>query len=101
MSGGTVTFSVTLDQDAPPSGVNVAFTLADGTATGGGVDYSENTVSPLFIAGGSSTGNIVININNDTEYEEAENFTITINPDGNKTVSGSPATCTITDDGDT
>ena len=73
----TVTFTVTLDQEVP-GGATVSFTLDDVTAVAGS-DYTENTPAPtLNFAANETTKDIVVNIIDDSLYEDPETFEVNI-----------------------
>lgn len=97
VAGGNMVFTVTLDNDVA-LGTDVQYTFSDGTATGGGVDYTgvNNTLSFL---GTAEVQNITVPIVNDAIVEGDETFTITLlTPTNGVTASGSPATGAIIND---
>ena len=96
---GNLIFTVTLG-NAVDGGVNVGYSFTDGTATGGGVDYSASSGTLSFDGTAGETEQITVNINNDNLVEADETFTVNLGPpsNGNVTLSGSPATGTITND---
>ena len=53
----------------------VTYATADGTATAG-ADYTGTASDTLTIPAGSTTGNILVPITDDTTYEAAETFTV-------------------------
>jgi hypothetical protein len=62
--------------------VTVDYTVADGTATGSGTDYTLANNTLTFNAG-QRTRNINVVLTNDTEIEDDEDFTVTLsNPSG-------------------
>jgi type IV pilus assembly protein PilY1 len=94
-NAGTVTFTVTLDQQVP-GGATVAYTTVDtGSATAGN-DYTTSAGNLTFLAT-ETTKDITIPIINETEVESDETFDVTITAGANHTVSGTPVTCTIND----
>ncbi|MBA3708609.1 MAG: hypothetical protein H0W83_07320, partial [Planctomycetes bacterium] len=95
-SEGAATITAVI-QLSPVSGraVTVPFTVT-GTATSG-TDYTI-TASPVVIAAGSTTANVVVTIINDTLDENNETVILTLNAPTNATIGGqSSTTLTITD----
>jgi CSLREA domain-containing protein len=95
-----VTLTVTRTGGADGA-VSVPYSLANVTANGGascatsGVDYV-NTGGTLMFADQQTSANIIVAVCNDTEYERAEDFTVTLGtPTPNGTL-GSPVTATVT-----
>jgi hypothetical protein len=99
---GTVTFTVTLDQQVP-GGAEVAFATADGSAVAGAPgsgDY-DSVSGTLSFGASETTQDITVTINNDTLYEMAETFDVDISTtDPNANITASKGVCTITDDAD-
>jgi Tfp pilus tip-associated adhesin PilY1 len=99
---GTVTFTVTLDQQVP-GGAAVDFATSDGSAVAGAPgsgDYESASGTLDFLAT-ETTKDIVVTINNDTIYEGAETFDVDITTvDPNANITASKGVCTITDDSD-
>lgn len=56
--------------------IAVTYTVTDGTATGGGVDYTGT--SPIIIAAGSTSGNITVDIVGEDTFEKDETFDVNI-----------------------
>ena len=69
---GTLVFTVTLDK-ALDIDVTIDVTFTDGTATGGGTDYTSTTQQVTFLAGETSH-TVNVPINNDNLVEGTENF---------------------------
>jgi hypothetical protein len=99
---GTVTFTVTLDQQVP-GGAAVNFATSDGSAVAGAPgsgDYESASGTLNFLAT-ETTKDIVVTINNDTIYEGAETFDVDITTvDPNANITATKGVCTITDDSD-
>lgn len=93
-------FTVTANLSfVPSSDVTIPYTLS-GTATGGGTDYSI-TASPLVIAAGQTTGDIIVTIINDSVDESDETVIVTIgDPTNGIKGTTSVQTITITDNDD-
>ena len=99
--GGTVTLTLTRSGNTA-NAINVDYTTADGTATAPG-DYTANS-NTLSFAAGVTTQTVVITINDDTDVEGDEDFSVTLsNPQlvsGSGTVAmgaNTGTTVTITD----
>ena len=88
----SVSVAVSLDSPAPQGGLAVGYTVG-GTATAGS-DYTA-LGSSLSIAGGSSSGTIVVTIIDDSDDDDGESITITLNT-GNGYSLGTPRKTTIT-----
>jgi gliding motility-associated-like protein len=98
IAGGSLIFTVTLDVPNV-AGTSLTYTFADGTATGGGTDYTGTPGSVIFPANDNTPQTITVPINNDLIVEGTETFSVTLGvPTGGETVSGSPATGSITND---
>jgi hypothetical protein len=77
--------------------VTVNYSVTGGTATGGGTDYTI-AAGPLTIPAGSTSGNIVLNIVDDTLDEPNETVIVTISGATNATLgSTTQHTYTIID----
>ncbi|MBC8043993.1 MAG: T9SS type A sorting domain-containing protein [Rhizobacter sp.] len=92
---GTVNVGVTLSAAAGVD-VTVDFSVAGGTppATGGGVDYTAFTVSPVTIPAGSTSASVQIGLINDVDEEPDEQVLLTIT--GTSAALGTPLTHTLT-----
>ena len=101
--GTNVVFTVTLDRDVE-DGFDVAFTVADGTATAAD-DYTVSTASPLTFTGtAGEIQTITVQTTNDTKVEEDEQFTVTlgavtpVSANAGDITTGAVGTGTITND---
>ncbi len=95
-SAGTVTTTVKR-VGANDTSATVAYNTADGTATGGGVDYGNASTSIVTFSPGERTQTVTIPIIDDAIDEVDETFTATISlPTGGGVSIGAPATQTIT-----
>ncbi|MGD9039399.1 MAG: Calx-beta domain-containing protein [Desulfobacteraceae bacterium] len=96
---GTVTFTVTLDQQVP-GGANVDFTTADGSAVAGAPgsgDYDSVSGTLNFLPTETSK-DITITVNNDYLDEDDETFDVDItSADPAIDIAVSKGVCTITD----
>ncbi|GIK62226.1 MAG: hypothetical protein BroJett018_00200 [Chloroflexota bacterium] len=96
----TITYTVTLSA-ASGSTVTVPFSFG-GTASGGGVDYTVVTGSPLSFSPGVTVQNIVVNVNPDALDENDETVVVTLDPPSGANLDPNPANtigdATITDD---
>jgi len=96
---GTVTFTVTLDQQVP-GGANVDFATADGSAVAGaagGGDYDSVSGILNFLPTETSK-DITITLQNDYLDEDDETFDVDItSADPNANITISKGVCTITD----
>jgi CSLREA domain-containing protein len=97
-SGGTTNFSflVTLSVQSA-SNVDVTYSTADGTATGGS-DYVTVLNGNLSIPAGQTSGHIVITVNHDTVYEANETFFVNITNATNATINDGQGLGTINND---
>src|SRR5206468_8584621 len=76
--------------------VTIDYSTTAGSATpGAGNDYT-TTTGTLNFADGQDTAFIDVPINDDSTFEPAENFTITLTNPGGGAALGSPATQTVT-----
>ena len=92
---GSATFTVTLSV-AATSPVTVQYATADGAAKAPG-DYTAKS-GTLTIPPGSTTGDILVTIINDTKAEATERFYVNLSsPSANATISDNQGQCTITD----
>ncbi|MGB3142923.1 MAG: Calx-beta domain-containing protein [Maribacter sp.] len=96
---GKLVFNVTLSA-AVAGGTTVAYTFANGTATGGGTDFTANPGTLTFDGTAGEEETITVAINNDQILEQTETFTVQLgNPTNGVTLVGSGgATGTINDD---
>ncbi len=76
--------------------VKVDYATADGTATAGS-DYSATT-GTLTIAAGQTSGDILVPVNGDTNFEADETFKLDLSNPVNAFLSNTQATGTITND---
>ncbi|ASV29458.1 Calx-beta domain-containing protein [Maribacter cobaltidurans] len=97
---GNLVFTVTLDL-AVTGGFTVPYTFTNGTATGGGTDFTATPGTLSFAGTAGETEEITVAINNDQILEDSETFTVqlgTPNNPGVQTSGGGTATGTINDD---
>ncbi|NQV27220.1 MAG: hypothetical protein HQ518_22965, partial [Rhodopirellula sp.] len=100
---GNRTFDVTLDNPVDQS-LTLDVTFSDGTATGGGADYTSTAQTITFIAGmTTATGSVTVPITADNIVEADETFTVNLAVNGDQgdrsivtNATGSTATGTIT-----
>jgi Tfp pilus tip-associated adhesin PilY1 len=99
----TVTFTVTLDQQAQVGApVTLDFATADGSAVAGAAgsgDY-DSVLGPLSFGAGVDTQTITVTINNDGEIDPAEVFAVNLsnaNPAFITNIADNRGECTITD----
>ncbi|MDC6387304.1 Calx-beta domain-containing protein [Maribacter sp. PR1] len=100
IASGNLVFNVTLSA-AVAGGTTVPFSISNGSATGGGVDFTLTTNSPLSFDGtAEEVQPITVAIINDQLLELTETFTVELgNPSNGVTLAGSGgATGTINDD---
>jgi hypothetical protein len=95
-----LSFTVTLDEAAPDSGVSMNYTTSDGTATLANSDYQSASGS-LTIPPGATTGTINVSIVGDTDVEADETFTVSLSSPVNGILGDSSATGTIINDDET
>ncbi|MFK5972410.1 MAG: gliding motility-associated C-terminal domain-containing protein, partial [Flavobacteriaceae bacterium] len=97
--GGNLVFNVVLDV-AIVGGTTVTYSFTDGTATGGGVDYTGTDDVLTFVGTAGETQQIVVPIIDDALLESTENFTVQLGTPTNGVgiFGGNTATGTITDD---
>ena len=93
---GTATFTVTLSA-ASGLPVSVNFATSSGTATSGS-DFTAAT-GTLNFAAGETTKTFVVDILNDTIFEQSENFNVTLSAPVNATIADGAGLGTILDDG--
>ena len=74
--GGVAQFTVTLGSPAPPEGVELTYSTANGSA--GGSDYTAVSNGSLSFAQDETTKTIDIALTNDTLDEDAEDFSVTV-----------------------
>jgi hypothetical protein len=96
---GTATFTVALSQ-AVAGGFSVDYTLADGTATGGGVDYTSTGGTINFAGTSGETQTIVVPITDDFIADNSETFTVSLSASTGLVDDSDTATGTINDDVD-
>ena len=102
--GVTITVLKDGDADIP---VQATLTPSDGTATGGsdatlaGIDYDNDTLTPIAIPAGVSSVDVEVAINDDSVAEASETFSVALTAVGGQrgvsVASPSSATVTITD----
>ncbi len=98
VGSGNLVFAVTLDNDVA-LGTDISYTFTDVTATGGGIDYDSTGGTLNFTGTAAEIQSIIVPLNNDLIVEGDETFTVTLGtPTNGVTVTGSPATGTITND---
>ncbi|RKR14093.1 putative repeat protein (TIGR01451 family)/gliding motility-associated-like protein [Maribacter vaceletii] len=97
--GGNLVFTVTLD-NAVAGGTTVNYAFTNGTATGGGVDFTGVASSVTFAGTQGETETIEVPINDDDLLEESETFTIRLSgaTNGVLIAGDGRATGTIGDD---
>ncbi len=93
--GGTLTFTVTLDQSSPTDAV-MTYSTAAGTATDGS-DYT-GVSGTLTITAGQTQGTIGVPILDDSIYEGDEDLTMNLVAVSGVTVADAQGDGTITDD---
>lgn len=100
VAGGNMEFEVTLD--VPVSGgFTVAYSFANGSATGGGTDFTGTNGTLTFTGTANEVEIITVSINNDQLLEPTEDFTVQLGPPSNPGVTrvgGGLATGEINDD---
>ncbi|HYX27944.1 MAG TPA: FG-GAP-like repeat-containing protein [Pyrinomonadaceae bacterium] len=95
--GADTTMAVTVRlSNASSDPVSIAYSFADGTATGGGVDYA-GTPGTLTFNPGETQKTISVTIKDDTIDEINETFFINLSTPTNATISDGQALCTIID----
>ncbi len=100
IASGNLIFNVTLDVQVV-GGFTVGYTFANGTAIGGGTDFSGNPGTLTFTGTAGEVQNITVPINNDQILEQTENFTVQLGLPSNPAVTlagGGTATGSINDD---
>ncbi|MCG2463005.1 hypothetical protein K8352_19790, partial [Flavobacteriaceae bacterium F89] len=98
VAGGNMVFTVTLN-NAVSGGTTVAYSFMDGTATGGGVDYTGTPSNLTFTGTANETQTITVPIVDDNIVEGTETFTVQLGtPTNGVTLAKGSATGTITDD---
>ena len=96
--GDSIVFTVTLDQEVS-GGFAVMPAFTDGTATGGGRDYTENEAALGFLGTAGETKSFKVATTQDGNVEEDETFTVGLTVVTAVPVdAGSTATGTIRDD---
>lgn len=98
--GGTIEFSVTVDQPLDTD-VTILVSFIDVSATGGNVDYDSTARNVTFSAGTTSPQTVSVSLVDDIEVEGHETFTATLaitSPTGTRLIDSSDTgTGTITD----
>lgn len=96
---GEMVFEVVLDI-AVDGGTTVFYTISDGTATGGGVDYTGSVGNLTFTGTAGEVETITVDLVDDQVLEESETFTVQLAPPSNgvQRTNGGSATGTINDD---
>jgi gliding motility-associated-like protein len=96
---GNLVFNVVLDI-AVAGGTTVGYTFSNGTAIGGGTDFTANPGTLTFDGTAGEIETITVAINNDQILEQTETFTVQLGlPSNGVNLSGSgTATGTINDD---
>ncbi len=99
VASGNLIFNVTLSA-AVAGGTTVGYTFANGTAIGGGTDFTANPGTLTFDGTAGEVETITVAINNDQLLEQTETFTVQLGiPSNGVTLAGSGgATGTINDD---
>jgi len=89
-------FNFTVSASAPVSGdLNFGFHTTDGTATAGS-DYSAVVAGTGTILDGQTTGTATVNVSCDDEFEDDENFTVTLDGGAGYTVAAAAGTSVAT-----
>ena len=78
-NSGTRSVAVNLSSAAPSGGLTVRYSVSGTATAGGGNDFTIQGSGTLSIAGGSTTANIPVVINDDTTQEGAETVILTLN----------------------
>ena len=95
-SAGTATFTVTRS-DNTTGALTVDFAISSGTATSG-TDFTAGS-GTLSFAAGETSKSIVVSISNDSTFETAETFSVTLsNASGGATISDALGSGKITND---
>ena len=99
IASGNLVFNVVLSV-AVTGGTTVGYTFANGTALGGGIDFTANPGTLTFAGTAGEIETITVAINNDQILEQTETFTVQLGlPTNGVTLDGSgSATGTINDD---
>jgi uncharacterized repeat protein (TIGR01451 family) len=92
-----LSFTVSLSEPAPDSGVSMNYNTSDGTAMLGNNDY-QSTSGTLTILPGLSTGTINVPVVGDTVVEADETFTVNLSSPVNGVLGDASATGTIIND---
>ena len=101
VEGADATFTLTLSNPTA-SDVTVVVSTVDGSATGGGTDYTSSTSTTVTIPAGQLTATVTVPTTTETVDEVAETFRLVVQsaPNGATTADGD-ATATIEDDDNT
>ena len=100
VTSGNLIFSTTLDIQVD-GGFTVNYTFTEGTAIGGGTDYTGTPGTLIFTGNAGEVQDITVSIVNDQLLEQTENFTVQLGIPDNPAVilgGGGNATGSITDD---
>ena len=99
VAGGNMVFPVTLS-NAVVGGTTVNYTFANGTATGGGVDFTATPGALIFTGTAGEVRNITVAIINEVLIESNETFTVQLGTPTNGVglTGGGTATGTIVND---
>ncbi|PIB27292.1 Calx-beta domain-containing protein [Maribacter sp. 4G9] len=99
VASGEMVFEVELDI-AVAGGTNVFYTISDGTATGGGVDYTGSVGNLTFTGTAGEMETITVDLVNDQILEVSETFTVQLGlpTNGVQRANGGTAIGTINDD---
>lgn len=95
-SAGQAMFTVALSESLPYR-VAVRYTTVDRTATLRDGDYVK-AVGTAYIEAGATSVPVTVTVNDDAKYEADETFALQLLSASGATISGSLATCTITND---
>ena len=99
VASGVMVFNVVLDI-AVAGGTTVFYTTSDGTATGGGVDYTGSVGNLTFTGTAGEVETITVALVNDQLLEDSETFTVQLGlpSNGVQRANGGTAIGTINDD---
>lgn len=99
VASGNLVFEVVLDI-AVNGGTTVGYSFSNGTAIGGGTDFTANPGTLTFAGTAGEVETITVAINNDQILEQTENFTVQLGlpSNGVNLIGSGTATGTINDD---
>lgn len=99
VASGVMVFNVVLDI-AVAGGTTVSYTISDGTATGGGVDYTASDGNLSFTGTAGEVETITVTLVDDQLLEDSETFTVQLGlpSNGVQRANGGTAIGTINDD---